>query len=178
MLKENGEILRIAEKVKLYIPHFEHYEIIKDKKFPVKKYIIGYDGKKKPFAKKEIPPTYIDDRMILDSLLSLNFKTLNNLSVSKEKQEKAILKWCNKYGLPFQKGVAGSNIIQTIIDSPYKEQGFFAFDYEAFCIELSKLYNVFMMMLAYKENLYIGLDNEDRLDIHKKHIWWHLHTWL
>ena len=27
MLKENGEILRIAEKVKLYIPHFEHYEI-------------------------------------------------------------------------------------------------------------------------------------------------------
>ena len=168
LLKDNGEILRIAEKVKLYIPHFEHYEIVKDEKFPVKNYIIGYDGEKKPFAKKEITPTYIDDRMILDSLLSLNLKTLNNLSISRDRQEKEILKWCKKYGLPFQKGFecatlnSGSPAIQSIRENPYREQGFYAFNCEAFCIELARLYNVFMMMLAYKEDLYIGLDNEDR----------------
>ena len=176
LLKENGEILRIAEKVKLYIPRFEHYEIVKDDKFPVKNCIIGYDGKKMPFAKKEITPTYIDDRMILDSLLSLNLKTLNNLSISRDRQEKEILKWCKKYGLPFQKGFecatlnSGSPAIQSIRENPYREQGFYAFNCEAFCIELARLYNVFMMMLAYKEDLYIGLDNEDRLDIHQKHI--------
>ncbi len=169
LIKENGEILRIAEKVKLVNPHFEHYEIIKDKKQPLKNHIIGYDGEKKAFANKTKSPLYTDDRMVLDSLLSLNFKILNNLSVSRERQEKTILKWCKKYGLPFQKCVAGSNIIQTIVDCPYREQGFFSFDCEAFCIELSKLYNAFMLMIAYKEEVYIGLD-DDRNIIHKRQI--------
>lgn len=174
--EETGKTLMIAQRVKLYIPYFEHYEVKADKNNSFMDYIIGYNKKDVPFEVKNIAAQYTDSRAILDSLLHLNFKVINNLKYSRQRQYKEIIKWCEKYGLPFQKGIGAviSNnlpIISCENENPYAEKGFYAFSTEMFFKELATLYNYFIFVLACKPNLYIGLE-ENRDRIHNKQIYY------
>ncbi|MBR6782190.1 MAG: hypothetical protein IKM33_03215 [Clostridia bacterium] len=166
---DTGKTLMIAQRVKLYIPQFTHYEIKHDKETSAKDYIMGYNKKDTPFEIRRLSPQYTDNREILDSLLHLNFNIVNNFKYSRERQYKEIVKWCQKYGLPFQKGIEAivinnTPVIFRAIKSPYAEQGYCAFSAEIFCNELASLYNNFLYVLACKPDLYIGIGRESLHD--------------
>lgn len=164
--EETGKTSMLSQKVKLYIPEVANYEIKYHKDGYTKDYIVACDETDNPIPPKMIVPTYTDSREVLDSLLDMNFKIVNNMSYSRERQYKEIIKWCQKYGYPTSRK----------FDEDFDEEVnnyFYSFNCELFLNELAKIYTMFIWILACRPDLYIGLENGkvNRERIHEKYIY-------